>query len=128
MFLGQRLGTASRTKLGMAISNSCTKERSPEIEFAMETIMAAVYRDGRWGVHLPIIKSLYSRGASWRGTIQEEVALPTDVATDICVAPADFPLPLVALADNRLRSSAGATASKLLDVANTEAWFSQDNL
>lgn len=131
MFVGQRIHGPSRVKFGAAISAASTDAHAPELQFAMDAV-TQVLSDanfGRsnktdWDTYLPFVRSLYARGAvvSWPFS-REDISMPDDVAKIVCAAPADFPLPILAVADNRLRSIAGTKANKLLDVATAQAWF-----
>jgi hypothetical protein len=110
----------------MAVSNSSGEIHSPEIQFALDAVLYACRDKGKWKTGLTFVKSLYLRGGFAHYPFQrEESTMPKDIAAQISGEPGDFPLPLVAIADSQLHSAAGATASKLLDVANREGWFQQ---
>jgi hypothetical protein len=91
----------------------------------MDTLLNAHRDQAKWKTALPRIKSLYLRGASpARYPMQpDEIGMTESVAEDISKELDSLPLSLIAAADNKLRSVAGAAAPKLLDVANQQGWF-----
>lgn len=133
MFVGWRAGAKTRVDLAMAIANGSLETHSPQTNFALESIVSGLGEVVSWKVALPIIKALYARGARIRypfarntmghQAFREARKLSDEDARTISSEPEKYPLPLVAMADAELRSSAGAAASKLLDVAVKERWF-----
>lgn len=124
MFVGQRLPQNARYEFAIAISKLTVGEQTPEGQFAMDTLITKCREEAKWKSALPHIIDLYKKGATARFTaMREEASIPTSIAEKISLAADHFPLPIVAIADAQLTSSAGADAAKLLDVANREGWF-----
>ena len=126
VFVGMRLRPQSRFELGVAVSDLKVELHWPETIFALEAVINACMERKEWKSGLPHIQSLYLRGATpWRFINRGEPTMSQHIAAQISAEPENFPLSLVAAADSQLLSTAGMTASKLLDVANRDGWFRQ---
>lgn len=123
MFAGAGVASRSRLALSLAISDFHFAG-SPELQFAMDTVLDSCRSSAAWKAGLPRIAELYSRGASVRER-GGRGDMPAAIASQISAQPDKYPLPLVAAADAQLRSLAGAKAPKLLDIAKRDGWFSQ---
>lgn len=121
--LGSRAISAQKLILAKyaARSDSATW---PEYQFAMDAFLVSGRNSEDFHLLLPLITTCYQRGASAKISIfRHELTLSDDVAERISSDLLAFPLPLVHLADNHLRSASGANAPKLLDVSKRERWF-----
>ncbi|WP_161494542.1 NACHT domain-containing NTPase [Caulobacter sp. B11] len=124
MFMGMRVGRRAQVKFGAYIADAAVKTAgSPELQFAMDTILGSSRKAGELRSNLNRIECLYSRGALARHPFTEDLEMSTFIAKRISEDPERYPLPLVSQADSHLRSLFGASASKLLDVASRERWF-----
>lgn len=124
MFLGMRLTWEHRYELAVALSSPEMQAGQPELQFAMDNTITALRQKVKIKLALHNIKYLYLKGASGRYFAQrEDLSLSKSIATNISNDSSNFPLPLIAFADGQLRSVAGASAAKLLDIANRDAWF-----
>src|ERR1019366_3235415 len=108
----------------MLIVSAIGKTQGPEREFAMSAMVYGCSTPASWKATLPRIKSLYAMGATSFQSNNRELDVPLNFAKLISEKPGDYPLPLVYGADAALRSSVGASAQKLLEVARKESWFS----
>lgn len=121
-FIGMRLSLKSRLPLATSIAEAKASS-FPETQFAFDALLASCRVTGQWE-YLEMLKSLYSRGAlPSYAPPREDAAMPEHTAELIASDAASFPLALLAAADARLRSSAGSSAAKMLDIANTDRWF-----
>jgi hypothetical protein len=124
--IGLRSRPELRFELGMAVAVSNVKGDSPENSFALDAVISGCKEQKEWKAGLPYIRSLYARGATARRLVNRaESTMPQGIAGQISADPSKYPLSLVAAADSQLRSAAGMTAPKLLDVSNREGWFRQ---
>lgn len=123
MFLGVRLNIMQRQVIARDLP---TRERcgSPEIQFAMDTVVFSMERSGDWSECLPTIKALYARGGVSRSRFDSEICKPGEIyARQVAESPDDYPLSLVTYADSQLRTAIGEAAPKLISTANANNWF-----
>ncbi len=124
LFVGMRLSTDNRFEIAKTITGGIAKEDRLAAQFSLDAILDTIRRSPNWKTVLPHVKALYAAGASAQCTSYgEEQTMSEGIAKEISRFPDEYPLPLVAEADNRLRSITGPKASKLLDVAEREGWF-----
>lgn len=122
-FIGRRLGRTSQYGIAVRLAGEVVPPFSSEGQFALETIFFACSDDqNKWADALPCIKRLYAIGCASLPYVHD-IRMPEDIAKQISRDVDCFPLPIVAIADDHLRSIAGTQAPKLLEVARRDRWF-----
>ena len=123
MFFGKRLNNDIRYHVVYSILKD--KESSvPELNFALSAIYERMREDFNWRPMLSDIKALYARGAVSQFTLRrDDLGMPAGVASDVLGSLEDYPLAIIASADNLLKAQIGERAPKLWDVAQKEGWF-----
>jgi len=122
-YVGLRLAGRSRNALATFVAKSPASLSFPELQFALNTIIAADGRVLDSGNSINYVEDLYSRGSAIVGHWGRELTISDGAAKKISSSPDRYPLRLVGIADAHLRNVAGAKAHKLLDIAKTEHWF-----
>lgn len=97
----------------------------PELNFAMNAILNSLRGKQMKPDVLPLIRSLYTRGASsFHPVRRDDFNLSSELALTILSSIEEYPLSLVASADFAVKSRIGESAAKLSDVASQQGWFS----
>jgi len=123
-FVGLRADTLSQFQLASTIAADMTGLIKPEIQFCMDAMLNMCRRYSEWELALPNIKRLYDRGGNVPGSLHGgEYSFALSLAETISTDLVCYPLALLALADNQLRSATGSGARKLSDIASSEHWF-----
>ncbi|MBX5225078.1 hypothetical protein HJC06_01265 [Rhizobium sp. NLR9b] len=122
-FIGFRLPERIRYHLALSVAGLVPKKASPEVQFALQSLLQNRSDMSRLKKDLERISDLYLSGATANFRNDGGIPISKAIAESIMSNAEKFPLHLLAQADRTLMSAAGKGTPKLLEVAQREGWF-----